>query len=122
MDACELPSPERSLRALRQAEIVGIYFPECARTLILDFRPDADAPRAVVEEEALSPRELLSLIRRHHDPAAFIAQFTYMPWRDTRQAFAAHGLLQAAIDRLVALDGERSAATVMAAWQEMLSA
>ncbi len=123
MNVCDLPTPERSLRALQQAELIGIYFLECARTLIIDFRPDiSGAPRVVVEEAAPSPRELLTLIRRHHGPAAAIAQFTYVSWRNTRQEFARCGLLQMAINRLTALGEEQSATMVMSAWQEIMAA
>lgn len=49
MRACELSSPERSLRAMKQAVFIGIYFPAYGKMLILDFRPETTGtPRVIV--------------------------------------------------------------------------
>jgi hypothetical protein len=121
MNACDLPSPERSRQAVAAAPVLGIAFTMCVKTLLLDFRPDTDArARVVVETYADSPRALLPLLTTHFGPPGTIREFTYMPWRQPTDTFVAAGLRDLIVSRLTDLGTAEDPESLLDAWRQLI--
>lgn len=122
MQSCDLPSPERSRRAIEDAVVLGVAFPAVQRTLLLDLRDDATTePRVAVAVYADSPCALAPLLMQHFGGDGAIARFTFMPWRQSPEDFATHGSLDAVIERFRSRGMDDDAAAVRAVWDELRS-
>ncbi len=105
------------VRTIADAVVIGIVFPDLAKTLIVDTRrDDTDGPAVLLEGRIDSPQDLLQAIRRHRPAFADLSQFTYARWKENMAAFAESGVRQAIIDRLQMLDAPEAILAANAAF------
>ena len=113
-------SSTKIIRALSEAEVMSIFFPQVGKALIVDTRHDADhGPVMLIDEMVGSAEERLQSIRRLRPEFTEIGQLTLAPWLGSTQSFIDKGILGAIIDRFHAMGFHAAADDAIIAFESL---
>lgn len=120
MDNAYNISSAKIIRALAEAEVMSIFFPQVGKALIVDTRHDAEhGPVVLIDEMVSSAEERLQSVRRLRPEFKEIAQLTLAPWLGSTRAFAEQGILEAIVERFHAMGYHDAANEAMTVFQHL---
>lgn len=120
MDNAYNISSAKIIRALAEAEVMSIFFPQVGKALIVDTRHDAArGPVVLIDEMVSSAEERLQSVRRLRPEFKEIAQLTLAPWIGSTRAFSEQGILEAIVERFHAMGYHDAANDVMSVFQQL---
>jgi hypothetical protein len=93
---------ERIIDAIRNGDVVCLFFPRLGKTLILDLRQKPDAPPAIfVEDTVRSPQERLDSLKRLRPEFPLPEELRLAPWFGFVSSIEETGIYGAMLDRCV---------------------
>jgi hypothetical protein len=111
---------DQVLMAVKDAEVLSIFFPRVGRSLILDCRKaDESGPGIMLDGMVESPEARLNSFRRLRPGLPLPQQLTLAPWPGAVRVFAEVGLLDALVGRCRDEGGEELASLAQAQFSEL---
>lgn len=91
---------ERIIEAIREGDVVCIFFPRLGKTLILDLRHSIETPPAVIIDNMVSnARERLERLQRMRPEFPMPDEVRLAPWIGFVRSLQETGVLDAMIER-----------------------
>jgi hypothetical protein len=113
---------ERFQGAVRTAEVMSIFFPRIAQTLILDMRQTiSDGPLVLLDTMVASPNDRLLSFRRLRPELPLPERLILAPWPGAVASFDESGILAVIIDRCQLEGGEVLVDQIQELYRELQS-
>jgi len=90
---------EQVADAVRHAEVVSLFFPRLAKSLIVDMRAGADGPAVLLDDMAETPAARLASFRRLRPDLPVPERLTLAAWHGNVRGLEDAGILSALVER-----------------------
>lgn len=111
---------EQMREAMRNAEVLSIFFVRVGHSLIVDTRSGGDSgPAAILDEIVGSPEARLESMRSLRPGLPLPERMTLAPWTPAVREFEASGLLDSLLERCQLAGGAGFALEAMAAYRKL---
>lgn len=120
MEQADADFHERMLAALREAEVMSIFFVRVGQSLIVDMRRSGfTEPAAMLDDIVSTPQARLQSFRRLRPGLPLPERLTLAPWAQAVSDFERQGYLAALLERCVLEGGDELRETARAAYRQL---
>jgi hypothetical protein len=112
---------ERLIEAIRNADVVSVFFFRVGQSLIMDLRPDVESePLVTLAPMVETAYQRLISFSNLRPTLALPDEITLAPWPDRVKRFQEAGVLAVLADRCRSVGGEELAAVAEACFERLL--